>query len=378
MTHFTRTRGILTLGVALVSAWLTGCAVEDTFRMPPPSPESVRARIAALMPDSVRERGGWATDIYDAFTAMKIAPTPANACAVLAVVEQESTYQVDPVVPNLAKISREEIFRRADRAGAPEFAVRVALQLKSSNGKTYDDRLAAVRTEHDLSVIYEDFIGNVPLGKQLFEGWNPVHTAGPMQVSIGFAEQHAKARPYPHPMPSTLRHEVFTRRGGLYFGIAHLLDYPAPYGEQMLYRFADFNAGRLASRNAAFQNAVGVASGRKLDLDGDFVAHNSKSDAPGQTLAATLSLATALGLSEGDIRAQLAAGEHSASFDNSTLYARTFALADRKSGRPLPRALVPRIVLQSPKITRRLTTEWFAQRVNERFERCLARSKAAG
>ena len=39
----------------------------------------------------------------------------------------------------------------------------------------------------------------------------------------------------------------------------------------------------------------------------------------------------------------------------------------------MPRAVVPRIKLESPKITRKLTTEWFAKRVDERYERCLAR-----
>ena len=33
----------------------------------------------------------------------------------------------------------------------------------------------------------------------------------------------------------------------------------------------------------------------------------------------------------------------------------------------MPRALLPRIRLHSPKITRALTTEWFARRVDERF-----------
>ncbi|UCH19001.1 MAG: DUF1615 domain-containing protein [Burkholderiales bacterium] len=355
---------------------MSGCAVDGTFREAPGSPQAIRTEITALLPSSVADRAGWAQDIQRAFTALRLDATPANVCAVLAITEQESSFRADPSVPNLPALARAEIFRRAERAGVPQLAVRMALQLQSPTGKTYDERLDAVRTERELSLIFEDFTGIVPLGQRLLADYNPVRTGGPMQVSIAFAEQFARERGYPYETDDTIRHEVFTRRGGLYFGIAHLLDYPAAYG-QMIYRFADFNAGHYASRNAAFQQAVSVASGKALDLDGDLLLNASNPHAPpGETEAAVLSLAPALAMSVAAIRRELQRGD-SADFDRSPLQAKVFALAEQQSGRHLPRAVVPKIELKSPKITRKLTTEWFARRVDERHQRCLARSPDA-
>ncbi|HEY4556189.1 MAG TPA: DUF1615 family protein, partial [Lysobacter sp.] len=57
------------------------------------------------------------------------------------------------------------------------------------------------------------------------------------------------------------------------------------------------------------------------------------------------------------------------------LYREVFELADHAAGRELPRARIPQIRLSSPKITRKLTTEWFATRVDTRYRRCMARAK---
>lgn len=361
-------RPLARLGAGLLAILAAGCAVQGPGA-PPRSAEAIQADIEALLPQKLPQRAAWAVDLQLVFASLKLEPSTENVCAVLAVTAQESSFNADPPVPNLGRIAREEIVRRAGRLGVPEIAVTLALQLRAPDGRSYADWIAAVKTERELSEIYESFLTQVPLGQRLFAGFNPVRTGGPMQVSIDFAEAHVQQRPYPFPAAQTVRHEVFTRRGGLYFGTAHLLDYPAAaYGGTLLYRFADFNAGQWASRNAAFQQALAVASGRKLDLDGDLFLPDPAQ--PGQTESAARSLGDALGLSDRAIRRDLerSRGED---FDGTDLAIKVFALAEQRSSQPQPRAVLPRILLQSPKITRKLTTEWFARRVDDRWRRCV-------
>ena len=69
----------------------------------------VRVRIARLLPANVKDRPGWAADLHAAYEHLKIPHAAETYCATLAVVEQESTYQADPPVPNLPAIVRKEI-----------------------------------------------------------------------------------------------------------------------------------------------------------------------------------------------------------------------------------------------------------------------------
>jgi len=356
--------------LATASALLVaGCASKPS--PPAVDPDAVRAKIRGLMPARVANTESWAFDIYAAFEDLDVPATTEHMCGVLAVIEQESNFQVDPPVPGLPAIARREIDARARDHHIPKLLVSAALDLRSPDGSSYGERLGRARTERDLSELFEDFIGGVPLGERLFGDLNPVRTGGPMQVSIAFAERQAKQRRYPYPMTGTIRAEVFTRRGGLYFGIAHLLDFAASY-DDMLFRFADYNAGHFASRNAAFQNAVNIASGKRLELDGDLLIEGSSE--PSATELAIRPLGGRLDLSDAQIRSALEHGDE-AEFERSALYARMMALADAvPPGRPVPRAMVPRIALKSPKITRNLTTDWFARRVDDRYRRCLARA----
>lgn len=336
-------------------------------------PDVARSNIAQLLPSGVSNREGWALDIFTAFEHLSIAPTREHTCAVVAVTQQESSFQANPAVPGLPAIAWREIDTRAEKHGIPKLVVHAALQLPSPTGKSYGERLDHAGTEKDLSDIFEDFIGMAPLGKKLFADWNPVRTGGPMQVSVAFAERHAADKAYPYPIVTNIRGEVFTRRGGLYFGIAHLFDYPAAY-DDMLYRFADYNAGHYSSRNAAFQNALNIAAKATLALDGDLVRYGDM-DAPSKTELAARKIASRLDMSEREIHRDLERGE-AEDFAASALYERVFAAAEKQKGVKLPRAVVPRIKLDSAKITRSLSTDWFARRVNERYKQCLRNSAA--
>ena len=144
---------------------LAGCGTQRPQQPAPRPPAEVKAEIVRLLPARTVDRQGWATDIYAAFAAQGLEPSTQNLCSVLAVTEQESTFQVDPPVPGLGKIARDEIDRRAAKVHVPGLLVSAALQVRSSNGKSYSERLNAARSEKELSAIFDDFIGMVPMGR---------------------------------------------------------------------------------------------------------------------------------------------------------------------------------------------------------------------
>jgi hypothetical protein len=115
----------------------------------------------------VKDRDAWAQDIATTFS-QSIAPTLENICSVLAVAQQESNYQADPVVPGLNKIAWKEIDRRAARLHIPLALVHTALKIESPNGKSYSERLDKVKTEKQLSEIFDDFISVVRWGRRFW------------------------------------------------------------------------------------------------------------------------------------------------------------------------------------------------------------------
>ena len=89
-------RSVVLAGTVLVSA-----CTNPQLREPPIDPDVARAEIAKRLPTKVSHREAWAVDIFAALEALSIRPTTENICAVVAVTEQESTFQVDPPVTGL-------------------------------------------------------------------------------------------------------------------------------------------------------------------------------------------------------------------------------------------------------------------------------------
>ena len=112
-----------------------------------PEERDTRALVAKLLPASVKDKAGWANDLHAAFTHLKIPQVPETYCAALAVIEQESTYQVDPVVPNLPDIVWNELEQRGAKFGIPKLLISAAMLKTSPDGRSYQKRI-------DLSLIH--------------------------------------------------------------------------------------------------------------------------------------------------------------------------------------------------------------------------------
>lgn len=340
-----------------------------------PSAEAERL-FRRLIPARVMDSPAWASDLVLSMETLSVPITPDNVCSVIAVIEQESAFSADPEVPNLPQIAMRAIEERRLRYNIPHWMVEKGLDTKSSDGRSYRARIATLKTESEVSRLFEDINAAVPDLARAYAEYNPVNTGGAMQVSIAFAEDHARQHAYPWGRPGSVRREVFTRRGGLYFGVAMLLDYSAPYPTPV-YRFADYNAGRFSSRNAAFQLATAQVSGVSLVPDGDLLIYQLGKPQPAvsNTERALQRIAAQLRMNAAEIRRDLLL-EKSETFAASPLWQRLYGLADAQAGQGVPRVAMPQIAVNSAKFRRTLTTQGYASQVEGRWNGCMQRQKA--
>ena len=384
----TRAGRSITLGLALAGALiLAGPAAADED-----APGELSRREAAALAQSIvparKNPRGWGADVHRALERNGIRPSRSNLCSVMAVIEQESTYTANPEVKGLGRLAEKEITAKISALpflpGAAVEGVKLFLASKPTPEKSYLKLIRAAKTERDLDLVFRNMafflfrqfassrLLNTPALARRVDAINPVSTLGSMQVSIAYTiAEVEKVRGTRLGMSAIwkLRDELYTRAGGVNYGTRMLLGYRAGYPSR-LYVFADYNAGRYASRNAAFQHMVAELSGEKLALDGDLLIYDGGEPKaqPSATEAALRGLA--LGLEGKAIRADLLKEKEDA-FRETDTYGRVADAYREKTGRKAPYAKLPQIRLSSPKISRNMTTEIFARSVMRRYERCL-------
>ncbi|WP_338871065.1 DUF1615 family protein [Myxococcus stipitatus] len=356
----------------------------------PPPPRLSQQQIAKLIPPHVKEREGWARDVLTALEAEEVFPSPMTVCSVLAVIEQESGFQADPAVPNLSRLVRKRLEDHADTLGPlGRKALSSVLSGKAPGQKrTFDARLRAVRTERDLDRLFRDMLAyyeaqypttfaTMNLASSLFssrrlEDLNPVTTAGSMQVSVRYAvEKEGEDAD-----PVKVRESMYTREGGVRFGTARLMGYEAAYA-QPLFRFADYNAGLYASRNAALQAQVSQLTQVPLTLDGDLQLYDKNGvprseDSKSLTTLLTFRRRHAPELSENQVRRDVKK-EKREDFESTETFRAVKRAYANQTGESPAYAQLPQVTLQSPKLKAERTTAWFARSVDARFQKCQTR-----
>ena len=330
---------------------------------------------------------GWANDLLDVLRSQGQPASRENICSAIAVIDQESNFVADPAVAGLGALAEKTLRAKADRI---PILGRLALQLLESTpsaNDSYMERIRSARTERDLDMTYRamvadagkrsslSFVMDSGLLNQVIEDRNDINTIGSMQVSVRFALDNAKRQRW---LPMNLsdnyatRDELYTRRGGMYYGVLQLLGYESGYNRK-IYRFADYNAGRYASRNAAFQKLIVLLSKTEIATDGDLLLYDKDKRALAKVSKSEYALRKIvadyhLGFDNKQLRSDLLQ-EKDASFPSTQIYQAVRSLVKQ----PTPFAEIPSIELNSPKIRHHMTTLNFAQSVDKRYQRCMVK-----
>lgn len=373
-------------------AALAVCLLITSCKAKPPRPASADLSVPAVarhLRSDVKDRRGWAADVRLALRHARQPVTPTTVCQVLAVVEQESGYAKDPAVPGLGKVVKGELDDLFAKLGPAAGPVRKALldHVGSGHSTTFEARLSTVKTEQEADQLYREIVdfhraAHPTLSRamdlvapDLVERKNPITTAGSMQVSVRWAIEHGEREGLGG---EDVRDLLYTRAGGLKYGTARLFAHEADY-ERPLYRFADYNAGVYASRNAALQEQLAELTGRPLSLDGDVLLYDADGDPrrrDSNTLGALLAFRATYApeLSERVVRRD-AKKEKAQAFDDTATVKAVRAAVEERTGKPAPYARLPDVALVSPKMASGRTTKWFADNVQRRYDACLKRGR---
>lgn len=361
-------------------------------------PEMEADQIRKVIPARVNDRESWSQDIFDIMQELSIPKTKQNVCSIVAVVDQESNFVADPTVPGLGAKAVEEINSRLKEKFEAKLGEKIGgtvagyfedvLKNQPSPENNYMSQMRKVQTERELDLLYREIFDYMAqhyhvsaltgaaklVGQDIGEKLNPITTLGSMQVHINYAKEHKRKAGG----IAELRNDLYTQYGGLYYGIHRLMEYPADYDEA-IYRFADYNSGMYSSRNAAFQKMLDALTEADISLDGDLLLYNKDGDVKStqsqteKELIAVFAQNNVL-VTPRQIRADLK-NEKEKKFEDTQTYLAVQKLYQKKTNKEPMYAVMPQVVISGPKLSRDYNTNWFASRVNGRYEQCMQKAK---
>ena len=147
----------------------------------------------------------------------------------------------------------------------------------------------------------------------------------------------------------------------------------------IIYRFADYNSGMYSSRNAAFQSMLNSLTDAELSLDGDLLLYTKDGAIRSQKSQSERELISVFAknnfiITERQIRADLKK-EKVKDFEDTMTYRGISKLYQEKTGKEPVYAMMPEVVISGPKLSREYNTNWFASRVDGRYQTCMRRIK---
>ncbi len=355
-------------------------------------------QIKQLLPPRINERSAWAKDIFDITEQLDIPQTKENICSIVAVADQESNFVADPQVAGLGEKAVKEVEDRLDEkfkdklgdaiGGTLAGYFQEVLKNQPSPDNNYLSQMRRVKTERQLDELYREIFSYMSkhyhvsaltgaaklVGQDFAEKLNPVTTLGSMQVHIGYAKEHKRQGGN----IAALRSDLYSRYGGLYYGIHRLMMYPADYNKA-IYRFADYNSGMYSSRNAAFQSMLNALTNTKLDLDGDLLLYTKDGSIRSTISQSERELTSVFAnnnmlVTPRQIRTDLKK-EKKKDFEDTATYRAVTKLYQEKMAKEPMYAIMPEVVISGPKLSRDYNTNWFATRVNGRYQSCMQRAK---
>ncbi|ENW78159.1 hypothetical protein F909_03845 [Acinetobacter sp. ANC 3929] len=386
-----------TFSLLAISISLVACG-DNAWWSNNKEPEMKAEQITKVLPPRVNDRQSWSQDIFDIMQQLSIPKTKQNVCSIVAVVDQESNFVADPAVPGLGEKAVQEINTRLNEKFEAKLGETIGgtvagyfedvLKNQPSPENNYMSQMRKVKTERELDLLYREIFDYMSkhyhvsaltgaaklVGQDIGEKMNPITTLGSMQVHINYAREHKRQSGN----IAELRDDLYTQYGGLYYGIHRLMEYSADY-DKAIYRFADYNSGMFSSRNAAFQKMLEVIQGKDLDLDGDLLLYNKDGNpqsALSQSEKEVISAFTnnKILVTPRQIRADLKK-EKEKKFEDTQTYLAVQKLYQNKTNKEPIYAIMPEVVISGPKLSRDYNTNWFASRVNGRYETCMQRAK---